>query len=465
MKILISVLLLLCLASPLLAEDRPPNFIVIFCDDLGYGDLGCFGHPTIATPHLDQMAAEGQKWTQFYVAAPVCTPSRAGLMTGRLPIRSGLCSAKRRVLFPNSAGGLPASEITIPELLKKAGYATGMVGKWHLGHLPEYLPHRHGFDQWFGVPYSNDMDRNNKGPKGWDAFLEPKFEYWDVPLHRNDEVIERPTDQRTITQRYGDEAVRFIDAHKDEPFFLYLAHSMPHVPLFRSDPFVDRSERGFYGDVIEEIDASVGKVLDAVRQRGLSENTIVIFSSDNGPWLEYGDMGGSAGLLRAGKGTTFEGGMRVPTIVWWPGSAAPGVVTDPGATLDLLPTFCALAGVDAPTDRILDGSDISGRIRGNSASPRDTVLFYRGDILYAVRSGSWKIHFRSRPRSGAKETIHKTPLLYQLERDPSEKKDVAKKHPEIIERLKKIAEAHTATLKPVENQMEQVLPKRKPDQD
>ena len=465
MKLLISVLVLLCLTQPLLAEDRPPNFIVIFCDDLGYGDLGCFGHPTIATPHLDQMAAEGQKWTQFYVAAPVCTPSRAGLMTGRLPIRSGLCSAKRRVLFPNSAGGLPDSEITIPELLKKAGYATGMVGKWHLGHLPEYLPHRHGFDQWFGVPYSNDMDRNNKGPKGWDAFLEPKFEYWDVPLHRNDEVIERPTDQRTITQRYGDEAVRFIDAHKDEPFFLYLAHSMPHVPLFRSDPFVDRSERGFYGDVIEEIDASVGKVLDAVRERGLSENTIVIFSSDNGPWLEYGDMGGSAGLLRAGKGTTFEGGMRVPTIVWWPGSATPGVVTDLGATLDLLPTFCALAGVDAPDDRVLDGADISGRIRGNSASPRDTVLFYRGDILYAVRSGPWKMHFRSRPRSGAKETIHETPLLYHLERDPSEKKDLAKKHPEIIERLKKIAEAHTATLKPVENQMEQVLPKRKPDQD
>ncbi|PCJ11363.1 MAG: arylsulfatase, partial [Planctomycetota bacterium] len=236
-------------------------------------------------------------------------------------------------------------------------------------------------------------------------------------------------------------------------------------PLFRSDPFIDRSERGFYGDVIEEIDASVGKVLDAVRERGLSENTIVIFSSDNGPWLEYGDMGGSAGLLRAGKGTTFEGGMRVPTIVWWPGTAKPGVVTDPGATLDLLPTFCALAGVAAPTDRTLDGADISGRIRGNSASPRDTVFYYRGDILYAVRNGPWKMHFRSRPRSGAKETIHEIPLLYHLERDPSEKKDLAKKHPEIIERLRAVAEAHTTTLKPVENQMVKVLPKKKPDQD
>lgn len=465
MRIFILILVLLSLNHSLQAVDRPPNFIVIFCDDLGYGDLGCFGHPTIATPHLDQMAAEGQKWTQFYVAAPVCTPSRAGLMTGRLPIRSGLCSPKRRVLFPDSAGGLPASEITIPELLKKAGYATGMVGKWHLGHLPQYLPHQHGFDEWFGVPYSNDMDRNSKGPKGWDAFLEPKFEYWDVPLYRNDELIERPTDQRTITKRYGDEAVRFIDAHKDQPFFLYLAHSMPHVPLFRSDSFVDRSERGFYGDVIEEIDDSVGKVLDAVREGGLAQNTIVIFTSDNGPWLEYGDMGGSAGLLRAGKGTTFEGGMRVPTIIWWPGSARPGVVTDPGATLDLLPTFCALAGVQIPADRVLDGADISGRIRGKSASPRDSVFFYRGDILYAVRNGPWKMHFRSRPRSGAKETIHETPLLYHLEHDPSEKKNLAKKHPEIIEQLRAIAETHQASLQPVENQMEKVISRKKPNQD
>ncbi|MEC9477141.1 MAG: sulfatase [Planctomycetota bacterium] len=465
MRFIILLLVLLSSGDSLQAVDRPPNFIVIFCDDLGYGDLGCFGHPTIATPHLDQMAAEGQKWTQFYVAAPVCTPSRAGLLTGRLPIRSGLCSSKRRVLFPDSAGGLPGSEITIPELLKKVGYATGMVGKWHLGHLPEFLPHRHGFDEWYGVPYSNDMDRNDKGPRGWDAFLEPKFEYWDVPLYRNDELIERPTDQRTITKRYGDEAVRFIDAHQDQPFFLYLAHSMPHVPLFRSDSFVDRSQRGFYGDVIEEIDASVGKVLDAVRDRGIAENTIVIFTSDNGPWLEYGAMGGSAGLLRAGKGTTFEGGMRVPTIIWWPGGARPGVVTDPGATLDLLPTFCALAGAEAPADRVLDGSDISGRIRGDSASPRDTVFFYRGDILYAIRNGPWKMHFRSRPRSGAKETIHETPLLYHMEHDPSEKKDLAKKHPEIIERLRAVAEAHQTTLEPVENQMVKVIPRKKPNQD
>ena len=447
------------------ADDRPPNFIVIFCDDLGYGDLGCFGHPTIATPHLDQMAAEGQKWTQFYVAAPVCTPSRAGLMTGRLPIRSGLCSPKRRVLFPDSAGGIPDSEITIAEALKGAGYATGMVGKWHLGHLPQYLPHRHGFDQWFGVPYSNDMDRNKKGPKGWEAFLDPKYEYWDVPLHRNDEVVERPTDQRTITRRYGDEAVAFIDSNKDKPFFLYLAHSMPHVPLFRSDRFIDRSERGFYGDVIEEIDESVGKVLDAVRTRGISQNTVVIFTSDNGPWLEYGDMGGSAGLLRAGKGTTFEGGMRVPTIIWWPGTAKPEVVTDTGATLDLLPTFCSLAAVDLPADRVYDGGDLSVRIRGTGPSPRKSVFYYRGDVLYALRNGPWKMHFRSRPRSGAKETIHEIPLLFHLEHDPSEKKDLAKKYPEVIERLQAVAEAHTSTLTPVENQMVKVVPRNSPDQD
>ena len=458
MRAVLLAILMIC-TSQLVAEERPPNFIVIFCDDLGYGDLGCFGHPTIATPHLDQMAAEGQRWTQFYVAAPVCTPSRAGLMTGRLPIRSGLCSSKRRVLFPDSAGGIPDSELTIAEALKGAGYATGMVGKWHLGHLPQFLPHRHGFDRWYGVPYSNDMDRNKKGPRGWDAFLDPKHEYWHVPLHRNDEVIEQPTDQRTITKRYGDEAVRFIDEHQKEPFFLYLAHSMPHVPLFRSDPFVDRSVRGFYGDVIEEIDASVGKVLDAVRSRGLSENTIVIFTSDNGPWLEYGDMGGSAGLLRAGKGTTFEGGMRVPTIIWWPGTARPEVVTDPGATLDLLPTFCSLAGVQLPPDRVYDGADLTERLRGEGPSTRNSVFYYRGDVLYAVRSGPWKMHFRSRPRSGAKEKIHETPLLYHLEHDPSEKKDLAGKHPEMIEELKLVAQLHRSTLKPVDNQMTKIIGK------
>ncbi|HIA26683.1 MAG TPA: arylsulfatase, partial [Planctomycetes bacterium] len=414
----ILMILLICSGNTMLAQETkntPPNIVVIFCDDLGYGDLGCFGHPTIATPNLDRMAVEGQRWTQFYVAAPVCTPSRAGLLTGRLPIRSGLCSSKRRVLFPNSAGGIPDSEITIPELLKSAGYATAMVGKWHLGHLPRYLPHRHGFDQWFGVPYSNDMDRNNKGPKGWDAFLEPKFEYWDVPIHRDDKIVERPADQRTLTRRYTEEALAFIETPREEPFFLYLAHSMPHVPLFRSDPFIGRSQRGFYGDVIEEIDWSVGQILDVLRSRNLASNTLVIFTSDNGPWLEYGDMGGSAGLLRAGKGTTFEGGMRVPTIVWWPGTAKAGVVSDLGATLDLLPTFCALAGVEAPPDRILDGSDISGRIRNQEASPRETVFFYRGSILYALRDGSWKMHLRSRPRSGAKEKIHETPLLYNLD--------------------------------------------------
>ncbi|MEO1999301.1 MAG: sulfatase-like hydrolase/transferase, partial [Planctomycetaceae bacterium] len=239
-------------ASGVLAADRqPPNIVVIFCDDLGYGDLACFGHPTIHTPHLDRMAAEGMKFTQFYSASPVCTPSRAALMTGRLPARNGMCSDRRRVLFPDSMGGIPAEEITIAEALKTRGYATACIGKWHLGHHKQFLPTNNGFDSYFGIPYSNDMDRVADAPRGREAFLNPRVEYWNVPILRDTQVIERPADQTTITRRYAEEAVRFITDHRDGPFFLYLPHSMPHVPLFRSGSFREGSLRGLYGDVIE----------------------------------------------------------------------------------------------------------------------------------------------------------------------------------------------------------------------
>ncbi|HET6574224.1 MAG TPA: sulfatase-like hydrolase/transferase, partial [Fimbriiglobus sp.] len=278
------------------AADRPPNVVVILADDLGYGDLGCYGHPTVRTPNLDRMAAEGMKFTDFYAAAPVCTPSRAALLTGRLPQRSGMTSDTRRVLFPDSAGGLPRSEITLADVLKDRGYATACVGKWHLGHLPQYLPTRHGFDSYFGLPYSNDMDRvPNVSPKGREAFREPRVAYWNVPLMRDEKIIERPADQHTLTKRYTEEAVKFIRANKEKPFFLYLAHSMVHVPLFASKDFAGKSPRGHYGDAIEEVDWSVGEVLKAIRAAGLDKTTWVTFTSDNGPWLIFREQGGSAG--------------------------------------------------------------------------------------------------------------------------------------------------------------------------
>ncbi|MDI6449299.1 sulfatase family protein [Anaerobaca lacustris] len=440
------------------SEQRRPNFIVIFCDDLGYGDLGCFGHPTIRTPHLDRMATEGQKWTSFYVGASVCTPSRAALLTGRLPIRSGMCSSVRRVLFPDSAGGLPQSEITIARALKPQDYATACVGKWHLGHLPQYLPTRHGFDSYFGIPYSNDMDR--VAGEGRQAFWDPKIEYWNVPLMRDEEIIERPADQNTITKRYADEAVRFIEQKRNEPFFLYLAHSLPHVPLFTSDEFRDTSRRGLYGDVIEEIDAGVGRILDTLRKHNLDENTFVVFTSDNGPWLPFNEHGGSAGLLREGKGCTYEGGMRVPTVCWWPGRIKPGVVLDMGATMDLYTTILKLAGAEVPSDRVVDGLDLQPALFGTGPSPRNTMFYYRGTELYAVRKGPYKAHFVTRSAYGSDKPVkHDPPVLYHLEHDPSEKNDVAKNHPDVIAEIIKEVERHRATLIPVEDQLAKRIPK------
>ena len=454
--LLVPVCLLGCFiglkAQPADAMPKKPNFIILFADDLGYGDLGTYGHPTIRTPRLDQMAAEGQKWTNFYVGASVCTPSRAALLTGRLPVRSGMASPVNRVLFPDSHHGLPAGEVTLAEQLKQAGYATACVGKWHLGHKEEYLPTKHGFDSYFGIPYSNDMDNitpfNAEGSyfEFWKSEARKDINTFNVPLMRDTEIVERPADQHTITRRYTDESLAFIRANQNRPFFLYLAYNLPHVPLFASEDFEGRSPRGPYGDVVEEIDFNVGRVLDTLLEMGLDRNTIVVFTSDNGPWLIMNQEGGSAGLLRDGKGSTWEGGMREPCIFWAPGHIAPGVVSELGATMDLFTTFSKLAGVPAPDDRVVDGVDLSPVLFEGGASPRNEMFYYRGDELYAVRVGNYKAHFITRDAYGPNVEKHEPPLLFDLHTDPSEKFDIAGKHPEVIEQIRKLVAEHQARL-------------------
>jgi arylsulfatase A len=443
----------------------PPNLVVIFADDLGYGDLGAFGAPVIKTPRLDRMAAEGQKWTSFYVQ-PVCSPSRAALLTGRLPVRTGMWATPSGrapgVMRENGASGLPLAEVTIPELLKTRGYATGMVGKWHLGHVPDVLPMRHGFDEWLGLPYSHDMLMTAPRDQGLDspAYYDPKPEYWNVPLMRGEAVIERPVDHRTLTARYTNEAVRFIERHKSGPFFLYLAHNLPHIPLARSPAFVGRSDAGMYGDVIEELDWSTGRILDALTALDLERRTVVVFTSDNGPWLPFRTHGGSAGPLRDGKGTTWEGGVRTPAIVWGPGTVRPGTITAMGSALDLLPTFAELAGARGPGDRLLDGVSLAGVWRTGAGAPRQTHFYYADDELRAVRKGRYKVHFVTSGAYGIGEprAVHASPLLFDLQEDPGERHDIAARHPDVVADLVREAGRHTATVEKTEPLFDRRLP-------
>ncbi len=421
-----------------------PNIVIIMADDLGYGDLGCYGHPTIRTPNLDRMAAEGLRFTDFYAGANLCTPSRAALLTGRHPLRSGMAGGpKRHVLYPNATNGLPASEITMAELLKTAGYATACIGKWHLGDQPEFLPTRQGFDYFFGLPYSNDMNPPNpRVRRAESASQNPDARKFDVPLLRNQETLERPVDQTTLTRRYTEEAVRFITEQQANPFFLYLPQTFPHVPLFASPKFRGQSARGLYGDTVEELDWSVGDILAALQRLHLAGKTLVIFTSDNGPWLNQKANGGSAGLLRDGKAGTWEGGHRVPALAWWPGKIKPGRITsDIVSALDLFPTCAQLAGATLSTDRPLDGIDQTPLLLGTGPGRREFVHYYYGDQLYAVRKGAYKAAFVTHDGySSAPAEKHEPPLLFHLPSDPAERFNVATNHPTIVADLQREAE-------------------------
>ena len=384
-------------------RSRPPNIVIILADDLGYGDLGTYGHPTIRTPHLDAMAADGMKFMQYYTGASVCTPSRAALVTGRLPVRNGMADDMVRVIFPPSEGGLPAGEITIAQALKERGYATAAIGKWHLGHREEHLPTSQGFDRYFGIRYSNDMSPPTN-PWGRAREFPP------LALMRDAETIEEEPDQRQITRRYTEEAVQFIEENRDGPFFLYMPHTFPHIPLFASEAFVGNSPRGLYGDVVEELDWSAGQILDRLRDHDLAETILVVFTSDNGARLTEQLGGGSAGLLRNGKRTTWEGGMRVPAIAWWPGTIAAGMTTDALATtMDLFTTALNLAGAVLPTDRVIDGIDLSPVFQDATADIRDVVHYYRGTRLWAFRKGPRKMHYVTQSPYVGDSPVERTP--------------------------------------------------------
>jgi arylsulfatase A-like enzyme len=435
--------------------EKLPNLVIILADDLGYGDLGCYGHPSIRTPNLDRMASQGMRFTDFYVAACVCTPSRAALLTGRLPIRSGMSGdMQHRVQTKNSPGGLPPEEITIARALKSKGYATQAIGKWHLGQYPQNLPTGHGFDGFYGLRWSNDMEPAKGNPKDASSRLDQKLEWWNCNLMRNDQIIEKNTDLSTLTRRYTEEAIRFIQQNRKKPFFLYFAHTYPHVPLFASQAFQRKSARGLYGDVVEELDWSVGQVLDTLRKQGLADNTLVFFTSDNGPWLVKDLAGGSAGPLKDGKGSTWEGGMREPGIACWPGKIKPGVINQQMAcSMDLFNTCLTLAKVPIPSDRIIDGVDMTPMLLGKGPGQRNLMIYYNGDELYAVRKGPYKAHFTT--YSGYSKDApqkHEPPLLFDLPNDPGERFDVAAEHPDVIADIQREVEKYRAAVVPGKRQ-------------
>ncbi len=455
---LIAILSFLCLAvltSQAMAEDagresHPPNFIVIFCDDMGYADIGPFGAEGYETPNLNRMAAEGMKFTDFYVGRSFCTPSRAALMTGCIPTRVGIGGN----FGPKSTTGLNPDEMTIAEVLKQKGYATACYGKWHLGHLPKFLPPSQGFDEYFGIPYSNDMWPFHPGVRH--LAMEDRLKRWPhLPLYEGLKIINpqiMPEDQVQLTTRLFNRAVKFIKANREKPFFLYLPSPQPHVPLFVSAKYKDKTERGLFGDVLSEIDWGVGQILETLKQQGLDDNTCLVFTSDNGPWLSYGDHAGSAKPFREGKGTNFEGGFRVPCLMRWPGKIPPKTVCrEVAGTMDLLPTFADLAKAPLPKQPI-DGRDISALMFGKPGAKSPHEVFYHydgGHRLMAVRKGKWKLMFPQTynspiPGSGGlpgKDQRKEIPLsLFDLQNDVGETTNVADKHPDVVAQLKKHAE-------------------------
>lgn len=431
-----------------------PNVVIIYADDLGYGDLGCYGSPVIRTPNLDKMASEGVRFTDFYSGAEVCTPSRTALLTGRYPPRSGM-AGPQRVLFPISKGGLPPSEVTLAESLRSAGYATAHIGKWHLGIHEGSRPQDQGFDESFGLPYSNDMDGRVGLPKGSTGSPTPPHDGWNVPLIHNGKVIEQPADQSTLTRIFTEQALEFIRHTKDSPFFIYFAHTFPHVPMFASPKFKGKSRAGIYGDAVEELDWSVGEVLTALHTSGLAENTLVFFSSDNGPWLTMNNQGGSAGLLRDGKGSTWEGGMRVPGIAWMPGKIHPAVTSQMASVLDLFPTVLALAASKPSKDVLLDGVDLGPLLFESKTLPERPFFYYRGTELFACRIGEWKAHFLTQIGYGQlKPEEHQPPLLFHLGLDSSEKRNVAVDQPDVIARIQEAVKVHQRGVAPAIPQLQ-----------
>lgn len=431
-------LLLPLLASVTLAahadNKQTPNIIVIYCDDMGYGDLGITGHPTIQTPNLDKMAIEGLRFTNYYSASPASTASRYGLMTGKYPIRSGF----RWVLNPDSERGIHPKEYTMAEALKDLGYKTAMFGKWHLGSTrKEYLPMQNGFDEYIGLPYSNDM-------------IPPKFQ--DIAFLCGNDTIKMNPDQSVLTELYTNKAIEFIKKNKQDKFFVYLPYAMPHTPLFPGKKFAGSSKRGKYGDVVQEIDWAVGEILSALKEEGLTENTIVWFTSDNGPWLTQFQDGGSAGIFRDGKGSTWEGGMRVPCIVYWEGKVQPQQINEEIVNcMDIYATNITLAGGKVPTDRKIDGQDVSGYITNEASKNKDqsAPFFYYGldNELMAIRQGKWKLHTKTYSQLKIDYFKGELPLLFNIEEDPSEKYNLANRHPEVVEQLTKLISLHQQEVK------------------
>lgn len=454
MRLQVLILIAMTLATHTLCADAAsPNVVIIFTDDQGYGDIGCFGAKGYKTPNLDRMAKQGRKFTDFYVAQAVCGASRVALLTGCYPNRLGMFGAPG----PNAKHGIHPDEILIPELLKARGYATGMFGKWHLGDHRTSLPIHHGFDEYYGLPYSNDMWPHHPGVRHLP--LEQRLKRWPhLPMIEGDKVIDAevtPAEQARLTTDYTERALKFIAKNKENPFFLYLAHSMPHVPLFVSDSNRGKSRAGLYGDVMQEIDWSVGQVLAALREHGISESTLVIFTTDNGPWLSYGNHAGSAGPLREGKATSWEGGVRVPCIMQWPGKIPAGsICSTPAMTIDILPTIARLTGSGLPEHKI-DGKDIWPLIAGEkkAKSPHEAYYFYWGKELQAVRRDRWSMHLPHSYRSlrdapgndgtpGAylqKKTGH---TLFDLEEDIGQRTDLSGTRKAIVAELTKLAEAH-----------------------
>jgi len=450
--------ILFIVSSSIAAEGKQPNVVFILADDLGFADLGIHGATEFHTPHIDQMSREGRRFTNFYVAQPVCTASRAALMTGCYPNRVGLSGA----LNHTSNTGIHADEFLLPKLFLQQGYATAILGKWHLGHRPPFVPERNGFQEFFGIPYSNDNGPLHPVIRG----IPP------LPLFENEKVLEQDPDQSQFTRRITEHAVKFIERNRDQPFFLYVPHIMPHVPIFASDKFRGRTKRGLYGDVVEELDWSVGEILTTLKRFSLDENTLVIFSSDNGPFLSYGEHAGSAKPFREGKLTTFEGGVRVPMIARWPGKVPAGTACDELATmLDILPTCARLLDVKLP--RSIDGREIVPLLCGEAKSPHAAFYYYSGDELHAVRGGQWKLHFphdylttAGEPGKGGKPSnfgklqpvaieqsgirgiasrhgyrVEKLELsLFDLTADPGESKNIAADHPDVVEKLTALAE-------------------------